>query len=146
MAAAPHSCDSHPDTAWTNDNGCRGQDNCRTQDELQICNGTEDRTEDQAIQVLEASSHTFELLDLCWDRLDTEHWREHSKACQLVAGISQTGFALAATTTAIARRQKSFWHLSVINVHCPCSSRHASTNLAALMCKAVKLWTCDHKA
>ena len=37
----------------------------------------------QAIQVPEASYHTLELLGLCWDSSDTEHWREQNKPCQL---------------------------------------------------------------
>lgn len=53
------------------------------------------------------------------------------------AGIPQTGFALAATATAIARRQL-IPALQCDQVHCPCSSQHACTNLAPLMCRAIK--------
>ncbi len=37
----------------------------------------------KATQFLEASSRTFVLLRRSWDGVDTGHWREQSKACQL---------------------------------------------------------------
>lgn len=51
----------------------------------------------------------------------TQPWACSGRSPRSISGVPQTGFALAATATAIARRQSSFWHPSVIRciVHAP---------------------------